>query len=208
VVLILLIAINSLTRELDGCANIPSYIQNYIAQTRGYCVQVYWRERRQWADCLMTWWCTSAWNVTCSFSTLVDCNDSPCQPHIKTLAPPYQLAKSGKCCLYPVLTKVPQLKTRRASTSTRWHFAFGTVFIAMKPVHQLQTAQKCTARGPPTILPSYIRVCAVVWECSEGQTHRHRRPWPIYISRRLRLKRNVINHAYRPVSWSVYCVIH
>ena len=24
--------------------------------------------------------------------------------------------------------------------------------------------------GPPTIPPSYIRVHAVVWECSEGQT--------------------------------------
>jgi len=27
--------------------------------------------------------------------------------------------------------------------------------------------------GTPTILPSYFRVRAVVWECSEGQTGRH-----------------------------------
>jgi len=41
---------------------------------------------------------------------------------------------------------------------------------------------------------SYIRVRALVWECGEGQIHRqtHRRAWPLYISRRLRLTRNVI----------------
>jgi len=27
--------------------------------------------------------------------------------------------------------------------------------------------------APPTIRPSYIRVCAVVWECGEEQTDRH-----------------------------------
>jgi len=27
--------------------------------------------------------------------------------------------------------------------------------------------------GTPTIPPTYIRVCAVVWECGEGQTDRH-----------------------------------
>ena len=43
--------------------------------------------------------------------------------------------------------------------------------------------------GTPTILPTYIRVSAVVWECGEGQTHR--RPWPLYISSRSRLTRNV-----------------
>ena len=46
--------------------------------------------------------------------------------------------------------------------------------------------------GTPTIPPSYIRVCAVVWKCGKGQTHRqwrnkdtHRRPWPLYILLRL-----------------------
>jgi len=27
--------------------------------------------------------------------------------------------------------------------------------------------------APPTIPPSYIRVCAVLWECGKGQTDRH-----------------------------------
>jgi len=27
--------------------------------------------------------------------------------------------------------------------------------------------------GTPTILPTYIQVHAVVWECGEGQTHTH-----------------------------------
>jgi len=27
--------------------------------------------------------------------------------------------------------------------------------------------------GTLTILPGYIRVCALVWGCSEGQTHKH-----------------------------------
>jgi len=45
----------------------------------------------------------------------------------------------------------------------------------------------------PTICPTYIRVRAVVWECGEGQidTQTHRRPWPMHISPRLRLTRNV-----------------
>jgi len=30
--------------------------------------------------------------------------------------------------------------------------------------------------GTPTILPSYIRVRAVVWECGKGQTHRQTQP--------------------------------
>jgi len=49
----------------------------------------------------------------------------------------------------------------------------------------------------PTTPPSYIRVRAIVWACGRGQTgrhtdrHTHRRAWPRYISRRLRLTRNV-----------------
>ena len=44
----------------------------------------------------------------------------------------------------------------------------------------------------PTILPSYIRVHAVVWEYDEGQTQTHRQRWPIYILARLCLTRSVI----------------
>jgi len=41
--------------------------------------------------------------------------------------------------------------------------------------------------------PSYIWVRAVVWAYGHGQTHRqtHRRAWPQYILRRLRLTQNV-----------------
>jgi len=44
-----------------------------------------------------------------------------------------------------------------------------------------------------TIPPSYIRVSAIVWPCGCGQTatQTHRREWPLYISRLLRLTRNV-----------------
>jgi len=57
--------------------------------------------------------------------------------------------------------------------------------------------------GTPTIPASYIPVRAVVWECDQGQTDTQRDtetdirrpPWPLYISRRLRLTRNVITSA-------------
>jgi len=59
----------------------------------------------------------------------------------------------------------------RASTSTRWHFALGAVVIATKPMHRLQIRPIVHKwRTSPTIPPSYIQVCAVVWECGEGQT--------------------------------------
>jgi len=47
--------------------------------------------------------------------------------------------------------------------------------------------------GIPYLSPSYIRVRAIVCACGRGQTDRqtHRRAWPQYISRRLRLTRNV-----------------
>jgi len=42
-------------------------------------------------------------------------------------------------------------------------------------VYRLQFANPPNAQleGTPTILASYIRVRAVVWECGEGQTDRH-----------------------------------
>jgi len=43
--------------------------------------------------------------------------------------------------------------------------------IATKPVHRLQI--RSIVQGTPTILPSYIRVRAVVWECGQEQTERH-----------------------------------
>jgi len=88
----------------------------------------------------------------------------------------------------------PQVESGRASTSTRWHFAFRLC------CHGNET--RAPIANPPNSAqlgdthhhsPSYIRVRAVVLECGEGQTHR--RPSPIYISPRLRLMRNVLNHA-------------
>jgi len=44
----------------------------------------------------------------------------------------------------------------------------------MKPVQQLQIRPKVhNKKAYSTILLSYIRVRAVVWECGEGQTDRH-----------------------------------
>ena len=46
---------------------------------------------------------------------------------------------------------------------------------AMKIVHHhLLTATSAQLEGTPTIPPSYIPVRAVLWECGEGQTDRHR----------------------------------
>ena len=53
--------------------------------------------------------------------------------------------------------------------------------------------------------PSYIRVRAVVWAYGHGQTdrqthrHTHRRAWPQYILRRLRLTQNVTSSI--PLRW-------
>jgi len=45
------------------------------------------------------------------------------------------------------------------------------VIIETKPVHRLQICPTLhNYRAPTTIPPSYIRVCAVMWECGEGQT--------------------------------------
>jgi len=63
-----------------------------------------------------------------------------------------------------VLMELPTSLTRhRASTSTRWHFAFRYVAIATQPLHWLQIRPIVHNEGaPPTILPSYIRVRAVL----------------------------------------------
>jgi len=77
--------------------------------------------------------------------------------------------------------------------STRWHFMFAlcchsneTRALIAHPPNSTQL------EGIPYHFPSYIRVHAVVWECGDGQTHTERCMWPIYISRCLRLTRNVI----------------
>jgi len=85
----------------------------------------------------------------------------------------------------------------RASTSTRWYFTFGLCCHSNKTrAPMANPPNSAQLEGTPTTPPSYIRVRAVVWACGEGQTDRYthtedRRAWPIYISRRLRLTRNV-----------------
>jgi len=100
----------------------------------------------------------------------------------------------------PFRVSLPILvKTRhKARTSTLWYFAFAlcchsneTRAPISNPPNSVQLG------GTPTTLPSYIPVRAVVWAFGRGQNHRqtdrqtHRSAWPIYISRRLRLTRNV-----------------
>jgi len=73
------------------------------------------------------------------------------------------------------------------------------VVKATKPVTDWKSAQQCATRGHPLPFPKiHPGPCgSVVWACREGQTYRqthsqtHRRQWPNYISRRLRLTRNV-----------------
>ena len=71
------------------------------------------------------------------------------------------------------------------------------VVIATKPMHRLQIRPIVhNQRALSTIPSSYIRIRAVLWECGEGQTHRHtdghRRSWPLYTSHFLQFTRNVI----------------
>jgi len=74
------------------------------------------------------------------------------------------------------------------------------VAMATQPVQPTATPPNSAQLGGiPTTPPSYSRVRAIVWACGRGQTdtqtHRHtqthRRAWPQYISRCLRLTRNV-----------------
>ena len=67
------------------------------------------------------------------------------------------------------------------------------VVTSTNPVHRLQIRPIVhNYRAPPTTPPSYIQVRAVVWECGEGQTHRHTDRRDQYaISPRLSLARNV-----------------
>jgi len=92
-------------------------------------------------------------------------------------------------------------------TSTRRHFAFALCCHSnANPCTDCKSAQYCTARGTPTIPPSYILVRAVVWACGSGQTARqtNRRAWPIYISRRLRFTRNLMTPYH---ARSVFCFL-
>ena len=66
------------------------------------------------------------------------------------------------------------------------------VVVATKPVHRLQIRPIVHKGTPYNSAKLHPGPCSSVG-CGDGQTDRHRRPWPIYkvISRRLRLTRNV-----------------
>jgi len=64
-----------------------------------------------------------------------------------------------------------------------------------KTVHRLQIRPIVhNKKAPAAILPSYICIRAVVWECGEGQTDRQTHRWPrsIHISLWLCLTKKVI----------------
>ena len=92
------------------------------------------------------------------------------------------------------------IQTRnRANTSTHWHFAFALCFHSNETrVPVANSRNSAQLGGTPYYSPSYTRVRAVVWACGRRQTDRQtqRRAWPIHISRRLRLTRNVMTPQY------------
>ena len=85
------------------------------------------------------------------------------------------------------------LTRHRASTSTRWHFAFGAMLS--------QQRNPCTIANPPNSAqpghPNHFLnlqpgPCSSVGMRRGTDKQTHRRPWPIYISPRLCLTRNVM----------------
>ena len=79
------------------------------------------------------------------------------------------------------------LTRHRASTGTRWHFAFGGCHSNETRTLIANPPNSAQLESILAISPTYIRVRAVVRECGEGQTDTqtdtvtHRRPWSIII---------------------------
>jgi len=72
---------------------------------------------------------------------------------------------------------------RRASTSTRWNFAFTLCCHSNETRSSIANPPNSAQLGaPPTIPPSYIRVRAVVWACGDGQTHKQTRMTNIHFA--------------------------
>jgi len=97
----------------------------------------------------------------------------------------------------------------RASTSTRWHFAF--VLCHSNETHApIANPSSSVTKGHPyhsfKLHPgpcSSVGMRRLTDTHRDGQTHRH--AWPIYISRRLRLTRNT-DSIYSIYSWLVNCI--
>ena len=78
----------------------------------------------------------------------------------------------------------------RASTSTRWHFAFALCCHSNATRAPIANSPNSTQLGGIPYHSSKLHpgLCG----CGETATQTHRRGWPLYISRLLRLTRNVI----------------
>ena len=90
-----------------------------------------------------------------------------------------------------------------ASTSTCWHFTFGLCCHSNEthaPIANLpNTAQlQGTPYHSPKLHPGLCSSMGI-WRGTDTHTYRH--AWPIYISRRLRLRQNVMTTGYR-------CTVH
>ena len=72
-----------------------------------------------------------------------------------------------------IVTKEESQETRhRARTSTRQHFVLRLCCHSNETRTPIANSpNSAQLEGTPTIPPTYVRVRAVVWECSEGQTH-------------------------------------
>ena len=100
------------------------------------------------------------------------------------------------------LIMMTMISRHKASTSTRWHFAFGSMLSHATIPNPPNRGHSCHF---PNLHPG---PCGSVGmrrgTDRHTNTQTHRRPWPIYISHRLRLTRNVIISVYAyNISWRV-----
>jgi len=95
------------------------------------------------------------------------------------------------CCLH--VDTIFCLIRHRASRSSRWHFAFGLCCYSNEIRAPIANPPN-SAQLPGTPYHSSKLHPGPCTACSVGVmrgTDRHRRPWPLYISHRIRLTRNV-----------------
>jgi len=82
----------------------------------------------------------------------------------------------------------------RASTSTRWHFAFALrCYSNTMRAAITNPPNSAQLEGIPTIPPSYIRIRAIVWTCGRRQTDTQTQVSTIHFAPSIRLTRNVIS---------------
>ena len=98
------------------------------------------------------------------------------------------------CCWAPFLILNQQCQSNQAYSEYKHLLTFcvppALCCHSNKTCAPIANPPNCAQlQGTPYHSPTYIQVSAVVWECGVGQTRRqtHRRPWPIYITPRIRL---------------------